>query len=99
MTSSDNIELAFKYHFPKLTSQLRGDNCLEAYIGEYNLLTFSRVTEYSLSNLPIGTYCSYYNLPYDDSIPLHQSTDLNELMQVTKQKLNDMFADWTAKVN
>jgi hypothetical protein len=90
----DNIESVFKYHFPKLHIYRSFSDKVIVGFTESDLDTPSiEVNKFT------EVYQSLLHLGNSDSIYLHQSTDLNELMQVTKQKLNDMFADWMSKVN
>lgn len=91
MTNSDNIELAFKHHFPNLSYEILNNNVYCSINTFLNLSIRKRSYE--------DGWESRLRFGYQDFIPLHQSTDLNELMQVTKQKLKDMFADWIGKIN
>ena len=90
----DNIESVFKYYFPKLHIYR---NFPDKVIGGF---TKSDLDNPSVEvNKFTEVYQSLFHLGDSDKLFLHESTDLNELMQVTKQKLNDMFADWSSKVN
>ena len=88
-----HIESVFKHYFPKLTIVNITNDGIVVEIDKDIIIHLSL----SKSNLDI--YTSELWFADEDFLYLHQSTDLNELMQVTKQKLNDMFADWMSKVN
>ena len=99
LITSNNIESVFKYYFPKLKYYLvkrygKSNNELIAYLTKQEYLLYLRFI-YIFDKWRV---CLWFG-ENDDKLELHESTDLNELVQVTKQKLNDMFADWMSKVN
>lgn len=91
---SDNIESVFKYYFPKLHIYR---NFSDKVIGGFTK------SDLDIPSVEVNKFTEVYqsllHLGDSDSIYLYESTDLDKLMQVTKQKLNDMFADWSSKVD
>lgn len=91
--NSSNLEDLFTEHFPKLKYYPKSNEELIAYLTkeEYILYIRFKFTNKWESHLYFGDNF--------DRLFLYQSTDLNELMQVTKQKLTEMFADWSSKIS
>lgn len=94
LITSDDIESVFKYYFPKLKYYSKSNSELIAHLTKEEYLLYLRFNLFG--NKWRG--CLHFG-ENNDKLELHESTDLDELMQVTKQKLNDMLANWSSKVN
>lgn len=87
-----SLEAVFNYYFPNITEVKASNRVLNADLDTDGFVGLTIYKEKDIYNAKL----------YFDSLAfifLHESTDLNELMQVTKQKLTDMFAEWSSKVN
>ena len=93
---NNNLITIFKDYFPNLTdTDDEGENYINAYFkgGLYIILTL--VIEKTESS----SYESFFLTDNEEKTFIHESADLDELMRVTKQKLNEMFASWVSKIN
>ena len=90
-----NLESIFNYYFPNFEYNIwDNSSSLQADIISNNLFNLF------ISNVNFeDKWRAKLYFGHKESILIYESTDLNKLMQVTKQKLNDMFADWMNKVN
>jgi len=90
-----NLENLFEQHFPKGVKYYpKSSKELIVYITEEEYLLSLKI------KLFIDTWASYLYFGDNlDKMLIYQSTDLEELMRVTKDKLNKMFTGWVSKVN
>lgn len=93
MTES-NLENLFEQHFPKGVKYYpKSNEELIVYITEEEYLLNLKI------KLFIDTWASYLYFADKYKMLIYQSADLDELMKVTKDKLNKMFTSWIEKVN
>jgi len=93
-TNPNSIIGVMEYYFPKLYIHR---NFSDKVIGGF---TESDFDSPSIEvNKFTEVYKSLLHLGDSDSIYLYESTDLHELMQITKQKLNKLFVSWLHKIN